>query len=269
MDVKDVQSVKTQISKGSTAQSKGATQQRALSRLTAEKVDISRAEPVSLNVQERTKPSGAQETRKKANDVINALNLVSDTTQEIDQMVQSLAGIAEQAASGALSESRISVLEQEADNLVREIKQRVETRGPQGENPLGGDPIKLEVEEELGKTLEVILPDTAKDAFGLQDVSLSPAENILRTRASIDSARQRLESLKEAVERSKSEVVEVVNAVDVALQNTEASSASIRDVDAALELSGKLRGSIDSQPDAALNANNFTEASLELLKGTE
>lgn len=269
MDVKDVQTVKAQIDKSSTSKGQGATRQRSVSRLTAEKVDLSRTESVSLDVQARSKPTPVQETRKKANSVISSLNLISDTTQEIDQMVQSLAGIAEQAASGKLSDNRIAVLEQEAGDLVREIKKRTELRGPQGENPLGGDPIKLVVEKELGKTLEVILPDTAKDVFGLKDVSLSPAENIIRTRASIEDARQRLESLKNAVDRSKVEVMEIVSAVDVAVQNTEASSASIRDVDAALALSGKLRGSIDSQPTEALQANNFTEASLELLKGTE
>lgn len=265
MEVKDAKAVKVDSGKTS-QQTPASARQRSVSALSAEKVNVGRSDEVSISNEGRSERTRETSTRERANNLINSINLVSDATDEISQLVGSLAGIAEQASSESVTPSRIQALEGEAREIVDAIKKRANTEVDGGGKPLAGDPLTIEAEEVLGETLEVILPDDSKNAFGLDNFPLSPAENIIKTRRSIEDARTRLEELKGAVNESKARVESVVANLDVALQNAEASTSSVRDLDQALQLTSQITGQIQSDPQAALSASQIEVESARKLQ---
>lgn len=262
MEVKVNESIRA-VSAQPQESSKRQGLQRALSSLSAEKVNITRADVVSIASE--SKGSGSTQERSRVNEIISSLNLVSAATDEIGKLVESVAGIAEQAASDSIEEGRIGVLEQEARQLVGEIQKRTELEVPEGTKPFSGDPIRFEVERVLDETLEVILPEVASDAFGLSGISLSPKESIIRTRVSVEEARVRLDELREAVRQNQDKIGRVLNQLDVAAQNAEAAESTVRSVERALELGNSIRTAVESDPVAALRATNLREDSVELL----
>ena len=214
------------------------------------------------------KPVDNGPLRSKINQVISAVNLASEATSEIARLVKSIGGIVEQVEDGKLSEPRAKILEKEANELVKEIRKQASSKTSEGLKPLAGDPIRLEVEEKLGKSLDLILPDSAKDAFGLSNITLSKKEAIIQTRVKVEEAEAGVEKLKKAVDETKSRVTKSVTEFDVAIQNKEASQVSVRDLDQALTLASRTSISISVNPEGALSSvGKLDESVLGLLKG--
>lgn len=210
--------------------------------------------------------SDRQSSRSKANDVISAINVADEAAKEIDSLVKSISGIAQQASED-IPEPRREILESEARELVSEIRKASE-RTSGGLRPLAGDEIILEVEQELGRTLEVILPDTASEGLGLGEISFTPKDGIINVVKSVAVARERLDELKEAISSAKSNIQSTIDELDVATQNVEASTASVRDVDQALTLASSTRLGISLNPTDALDSfGNLTQSALNLLEG--
>ncbi|MCI5065891.1 hypothetical protein MRY87_09220 [bacterium] len=240
-----------------------ASNQKPAAALSSEKVNVSRVDPVRVEVSQQ--PNRANSTRKSANDVINTLNVVSTITEEIDKIVTSLAGLADQASATDLPDSRRQILEDEAQQLLSALDERSQVQTDNGAKPLSGDPIELEVEEEFGKALKVILPETSKEQLGLGDIAISKVETILATRRSIGEARERLEELRSTVLETQNAVSEVLQRAEIASANQEASGSTIRDVDEALKLTGGIQSTISEQPAAALEAAQVSSSSIRLL----
>ncbi|NDC37351.1 MAG: hypothetical protein EBZ48_04790 [Proteobacteria bacterium] len=209
----------------------------------------------------------AGKVRDGANELIHSINLAAEATDAIGSMVKSIYGIVQQVSSDALPANRVSKLEEEANSLVDAIKTKVASAAHQHTNPLLGDPIRLEVEDEIGRTLDLVLPDHAKENFGLGAIDFSRKELIMSVRGAIERAQRQVEELKQAVGDSRKTVEATLNEVDVALQNAEAAQVSVRDLDAALQLVGRTSSVIRSNPASALSAyRGFRDGALELLE---
>lgn len=205
--------------------------------------------------------------RESANQLINSINVASEATAAIDSIVRSISGIVQQASSEGVPENRLSKLEAEAKSLIEAIKSQVASVSSGHTNPLLGDPIRLEVEQEIGRTLDFVLPDHAKENFGLGAIDFSRKDLIISVRTSIERAQREIEELKHAMGASRKTVESTLNEVDVALQNTEAAHATVRDLDAALRLVGSASGGIRSNPESALASyRGFSKRALELLE---
>ena len=199
------------------------------------------------------------------NRVINVVNVVADATNQISDLVDGIAGIAAQIEKGVTPQYE-EALATEAKGLVDAIKKTAQVK-TDGSQPLYGDPIRVELEQELGKTLDLIFPDVAKDALGLEKLALSPKDFILNTQAGLAEARKRLEELRQSVRDTVQAVRDTVNSYEVARQNSEASQFDIRDVDQALKLAFDTRNSIGTNPAVAMRSvGQFTGNALDLLK---
>ncbi|MCB0320757.1 MAG: hypothetical protein KDD60_07495 [Bdellovibrionales bacterium] len=262
MDVKEVPVAKAQQANLSNP---AVIARKSARELTADKIDTTRSESVSVELHSRSERT-TRPNREKANELINTLNVVSSATEEIDRLVTSLAGLAEQAAKPDLPESRREILDKEAKQLVEAIGNRVNVETPPGVRPLQGDAIRVEIEQELGKTLEIILPDATPEKLGISAISLSPAERIISTRVAIESARSRLEELRSSVDDTKQTISKVLTQQDIASANREASEVSLRDVDEALKLTGGIKQIINDDPESFVQASKLAEDSLRLLQ---
>lgn len=205
-------------------------------------------------VETQVRSTSKNQVRVKLNDVINASNVAKEATTQITKIVQSISGIIKQASQEDLPEKRKATLEAEANELVDEIRRTADTQASNGVKPLAGDKIRLEVEEKIGRTLDVILPDDAKNAFGLTEIDFSTRESIISTIANVKQAEASILRLRNAVDEASKNIESTAGTLDVALQNSEAADNTIRDLDEALKVAGKARGIITENPDKALKS---------------
>ncbi len=265
MEVNDVSKIKVQSSKAGQASS-GNSLQRSLTSLSADKVNVAKTEAVSVQVEARQSKDSNEtgNARKRANNFISLINGVDSATDELQGLVESLDGIVEQAEASDISESRSTVLEKEANEILGAIRDK-SIRRDSSSSDSSSETIRFEAEAELEKTLEVIFKESGDGALSLNKIALSPPENIIKTRASIKEAREQLARLRDAVDTAKSQAKELVDTVEVALQNAEASGTTVRDLDSALKLAGSIDSAISQNPDKAAEASRVNELSAKLL----
>lgn len=263
MDVKEVRN----NSKGS-PERQSVNLQKPSTLLSNSKVQIQRGKvDTDFKVKSSQNINHSAEIRQKLNEVINTVNFAVDTTNELKSIVNSIAGIASQASNDDLTQQRKTALEREANSLISEIKKKAETSTPEGIKPLLGDKIALDIEKKLGKTLEFVLPDSAKDSFGLNPVSFSRKDSIIATITNIKKAQEQIERLKNSVAEVKEQVKSKADEIDVMVQNTEASFASVRDLDQAIQLAGNTKVGIKTDPERALSSlGKLDSSALRLLE---
>ena len=265
MEVKDVQ--KLNQDPGQSVKQTTPGLQRALSALSSSKVPEDKFDRIDVEAVARPR-SSATNMRKDANDVIMEVNSASDAVQELEKLVKSIDGIVKQVDNGKLSDGRVVALEKEANQLVERIKEvaiAVPPSTPRASSREDGD--REEIERNLRRALDTIMPEEAKDGFGLGKISFSRKDSIIATVAAVVAARERIEGARESVETTREAVGQVVNTYEVAIQNAEAAEVTVRDVDQAVRLASEARSSIFRNPDNALDsAGPLSPRALELLK---
>lgn len=260
MEVKDVAKI--------AVSSQGATTQKQVSgrTLATPGVSVPQQDAVAMETQQRS--AGRSDVRARFNDLVNVVNIASDTTTDLEKIVKSLGGIVEQVQGGNLSQGRTTTLEAEANGLVEEIRKKAEGASYNGTKPLAGDRVRLEVEEKLGKSLELALPADARNGLGIGKLAFSNPESINNSIASVEAAQAKLKEIRSAVDSTLQTIKGSASLIEVASQNTEASQVSVRDVDDALSLAGKTSSGITKNPDAALASfSKLSTKALTLLQG--
>lgn len=265
MDVKDVPNTKDLATKPNSSPAQALQKSlRALASSTG--LELSRREAVSLAVEARRSSQGS-EVRARANDAINVVNVASEATSEIEKLVDSIGGIVEQASSPHISESRRKILEKEANQLVDEIRRKAQVKTSDGVRPLAGDKFSVATDVASKKPVDIKLPDGAKDAFGIGEITFSPDDAIPQARSTLARAKGEIEKLKDSVKATQDQVKSTVDAIEVALQNSESAQTSIRDVDEALRLAGNTKIGIARNPSDALSSvGNLQKKALDLLE---
>ena len=261
MDVRDVpRAWSTAVASSPNPESPESIKQTSTTRVDA-------SARLAADISTQSNPQRARPLRARFNDLVSAINVAHEATSQIEKLVKSLGGIVEQVSDRPLPEKRLRVLEDEANQLVDEIKKAAQASAPSGQRPLAGDPIRLEAEEQIGKALEVILPDDANKSFNLGQIKFSNKEAIINTRANVLVAEARARALREAVSQSSELVKNTADAIDVAAQNSEAAESNVRDINAAAELVSTTRRQIGQQPDTAVAAAGlFSSRIADLLK---
>ena len=265
MEVKDVQ--KLVHNPGQSTQEAAPGLQRALIALSGSKVPQETFDRVEVKSSVRSR-SDATTMRRDANDVIAEVNNASDSVRELEKLVRSIDGIVKQVDKGNLSEKRVAALEKEANQLVERIKELANSNpppaAPESEQV---DEKREKIERTLRRALDTIMPEEAKDGFGLGTITFSKKDSIVATVSAVAAARVRIEGAQETVQKTREAVGEVVTTYEVAIQNAEASEASVRDVDQAVKLASETRSSIFKNPENAIDsAGTLTPRALELLK---
>ena len=265
MEVKEVAVVSPEVRKLEDPAVKGQDNRAALSSLVASSLP-SHENAVRVSVPGNSSARSA-ELRKKLNEAIEHVNVAEEATSKLSDLVRSIGGIVEQASSQGTSSERRDVLQREGNDLLSEIRRTALTESIKGVRPLAGDEIRVEIEEKLGRVLDAVLPDDAKNAFGIAPIDFSTKETIINTVTQVKEAELQLAKLRDAVNKASMSVQDVAVEVDVAIQNTEASQASVRDVDQALKLAQTARRDIGDNPEAAVDvAGDLGERALGLLK---
>ena len=259
MDVKEFKEIEfSNRSAGSEIRETSLTRQRRIGSLT-NSIACRTPEAVKLDVDGNSRTKKTNDARNKANSIISTINLVQEATAEIGRLVKSIDGIAEQVESGDVSQERREILEAEANDLAAEIKRKAQDSS-KSIRPLPADEIRAEIEEKLGRTLDDIIPAEDGSTFEIGEIKLDMRENIVNVRTSVARAQQRIETLQRTVTKAATQVKEIIDAHDVAAQNSEASQVSIRELDDALNLALETGSRISHSPLEALQSAGSLES---------
>ncbi len=262
MDVKDISRVAASDGKAKEAK---ASRQRSMRSLSKSLNDVAPGAAVRVEGQ-NVAPKDKSELRGRLNAAISFQNVTSEATGKIAELVKSIEGIVEQASADPSAKEKLAKLETEGNGLLDEIKRIAKDTKVEGLRPLAGDEIRIEVEAKIGKILRTILPDDAKEAFGVSGLNFSTVDSIIGTRAAVAKAQQRFEELQKAVEKTSGTIQELTQTLEVAFQNSESADTSIRDLDEALKIAGQTRTVIAQEPTQALNSvGSINQKVLDLL----
>lgn len=263
--LKEVSGAKVKPAQDSAEVTKPGKQKLARSLATAQA--LTTITDVKVEVSKR-KPAESTELRTKANSVINAVNVAEEATAEIEKLVKSVGGIVDQAEKDETNTNRLSILESEAQQLVAEIKKQSQVdfkaKVSTPAAPIADD--RFRIEENLERTLQALFQEGATSAFGISDIALNRKENIINVRTSIQLARDRVSELRSKLSEAKEQVETSVVAFEVALENSQSATTSLRDVDEALRLATDTKSVIGKQPETAVNVSKITLNSLDLLQ---
>lgn len=250
MEVKDITKVGVQEVLSLTPQGNAQSEQHD----SADTHSVSTEAPPKdvVSISELSRREGQHEVVNKLNETISTLNVAVAGTAKIGNVFDSIEGLVEQAGGASADAQRH--LEVEANQLVDAISTIANSKSENGQKPLAGDTIELQIERSIGKTLTILLPDGAKNSFGLTDISFSPAENILATRNAVARAKAQFEALQGHVYQAVDAVKNTVNTVDVSLQNAEASRVTVRSLQNAIELSTSTSSEISANPEVAIDS---------------
>lgn len=229
--------------------------------------ELQSAKMQSVTVEIHAGKHASSEAMANLNEAIGVINVASKTVDEIDSYVRGIMGIVEQASEQGIPEPRVGILENEANQLVRAVRDAIKVEAPNGVHPLQGEPYKAELEQTLGKTLEVLLPDLSKDELGLGQIQLTTKDFIVSTRAVVMRSQERVQQLRQALQILTTTIKDTANEVDVAMQNVEASNPSLREVERALSFAGETGLHITKNPKEALGSvGTLSPYSLGLLR---
>jgi hypothetical protein len=240
MDIKDVSELPPQVAdvgRPTRVQSPAASRETPLSQLPAAEDydDLTVSAPVRAPVELR-----------KLNEAIEATNLATEAVTKIGQMLTGSQGTSAQSADSAdLTQ------EDTTDSVGTEVFKGAGADAP----PVGaadlGDSIRVELEEMLGKTLEIILPSSDGAASGFQAVNFSAKDLILDTVAKVEAARKGIEALRTKLALGVGTLQGSADAVSASGANS-SGTGRLRDVEQVWTAARETRDGITGQPELAL-----------------
>jgi hypothetical protein len=184
---------------------------------------------------------------------ISSVRITSEMIGRVERVVKSFQGVVEQREKEPQAH-RKERLEKEASSLLSALG---------NEYSIKSEKIKIQAEEVLGESLDLILPDLTVDKLGLASVSLK--DTILEIRKKVDQALGAINDAREELATVEKNVRDLVVKSEVARENKEASNASLRDLDSAFGQSSKVAKSIIKQGLNALDAVQEVKNPLSLL----
>lgn len=173
---------------------------------------------------------------------ISSVRVTSEMVGRVERVVKSFQGVVEQREKEPQAH-RKERLEKEASSLLSALG---------NEYSVKSEKIKIQAEEILGESLELILPDLTVDKLGLTSVSLK--DTIVDIRKKVDQALGAIDGAREEIATIEKNVRDLMVKSEVARENKEASNTSLRDLDSAFGQSSKVATSIVSQGSEALQA---------------
>lgn len=201
-----------------------------------------------------------------ATSVIEKVEEALQTTQEIGEIFQSIAGIVELADKEITERQKRERLQTEARELASQIEARLERISRTSLNPLPEEEQKRKKVEELLREIAELTPKSFGEYLSSADINLSSEQEIEATIRKVKRAKERIERLSGIVHETADIMKKAFTLTEIASENSTASEASIRELDEALRIAEETSLHINENPAAALGAIGLTKESLELLK---
>ncbi len=215
---------------------------------------------------------------RNAQDAISLIQIFEGGTTEIDNMLVRIRELAMHSANETLGVQERRMLDNEAQELKREITRIARTTVYADRELLAGESLHLEFQVGLNNNPErdriVFDPgDTnlTTDGLKLSDLSIGHKEDAQNSLDLLDQALGRVNELRARIGASQNRLQSTLNSQGVFLENLSAARSRIRDTDMAEESTANAREAILRQAGVAVlsQANETPKLALSLLRGSQ
>ena len=213
----------------------------------------------------------ATQAIRNASDGISAINIAEKALGKVGDVLARLSELASQSASGLVSNSQRSALQEEFTALVSEIDRISNTTTFNGVNLLsGGTTVDLQVglDGAANSRISFSTIDGSSSGIGLSSVAVSTAGAAQSALGFLTSAIANVASRRGTLGSVESRLNTAIANLRVARENFSAAESRIRDADVAEETANLTRSSILQQAGVAVlaQANQQPALALQLLR---
>ena len=208
---------------------------------------------------------------RNANDGLSALAIGDQALGKEGDILSRLAELASESATGTVSDTQRSAIQQEFTALVSEIDRISNTTAFNGVQLLSsGTTVDLQVglDSSSNSRISFSTVDGSSSGIGLSNVAVSTAASAQSALDSITSAIGSIASTRGTIGAIESRLQTAIANLQVANQNFQAAEAQIRDVDVAQETASFTQNTILQQAGVAVlaQANQQPALALQLLR---
>lgn len=207
---------------------------------------------------------------RNANDGISAISISEKAMGEVGDILTRLSELAQQSATGLVSDTQRSALQQEFSALVSEIERISNTTSFNGVNLLsGGTTINLQVglDGTTNSRLSFTTVDVSASSLSIGSLAVSSQPAAQSAIGTIISAIETIATKRGSLGAVESRLNTAIANLRVARENFAAAESRIRDADVAEETANLTRASILQQAGVAVlaQANQQPALALQLL----
>ncbi|MCI9470720.1 MAG: flagellin [Lachnospiraceae bacterium] len=229
-----------------------------------------------LNISEemRAQVTGLDQAFSNSQDGISLVETIEGSMTEVHSMLNRMVSLAVQSANGTYSEGDRETIQQEVDDLVREIVRIKDTTNFNGFPLLQGDQGKGTILLQIAETgvassqLEVKLPNLSEESLGIKDISVRTADEARAAIAELEKGIDYVSQQRGEVGAYENRLKATANNLNTMNSNISASESRIRDVDMAKEEMKRVKNDIFGESAQAMlaQANQVPEGLLPLLQ---
>lgn len=212
----------------------------------------------------------ASQAIRNANDGISAISIGEKALGKVGDILTRLSELAQQSATGLVSNTQRSAIQQEFSALVSEIDRISNSTSFNGVNLLsGGTTVSLQIglDSSTDSRIQFSTVDGSSSGFGLGTIAVSTQAAAQSSLATISSAIDTVATRRGTLGAIESRLNTAIANLRVARENFSAAEARIRDTDVAEETANLTRNSILQQAGVAVlaQANQQPQLALQLL----
>ena len=229
-----------------------------------------------LNISEemRAQVTGLDQAFSNSQDGISLVETIEGSMTEVHSMLNRMVSLAVQSANGTYSEGDRETIQQEVDDLVREIVRIKDTTNFNGFPLLQGDQGKGTILLQIAETgvassqLEVKLPNLSEESLGIKDISVRTADEARAAIAELEKGIDYVSQQRGTVGAYENRLEATANNLNTMNTNISASESRIRDLDMAKEEMKRVKNDIFGESAQAMlaQANQVPAGILPLLQ---
>ncbi|WYP28019.1 flagellin [Alkalihalobacillus sp. FSL W8-0930] len=225
---------------------------------------------LAISEKMRSQIRGLDMAERNALDGVSLMQTAEGAMQEVHSMLQRMRELAVQAANDTNDLTDRNQIQDEINELVKEIDSISEKTEFNSKKLLDGSltDIKFQIGPSSNQAVTFTIPAIDTKELGIDDLTVNSNANAEATIDSLDSAIAKVSSSRSTLGAIQNRLEHTINNLQVTKENLTSSESRIRDADMALEMTEFTRNNILNQSATAMlaQANQLPQGVLQLLQ---
>jgi len=235
------------------------------------RINSAKDDAAGLAVRElmRADVSVLQQGVRNAEDAVSLIQTAEGGMQTIDNLLNRMKQLAEQAATGTYSSAQRAIMDSESDELANEIERIAGSAKFNGITLLNSATGTVSVFfGGTGDTISISMQDMTKSGLGISALSINTAASAQAALTTLDTAIGDANTARAHFGAKMNRLQSTVEVLNIQAENLMSAESRISDVDVATEMAALTRNQVLAQAGVAMlaQANTMPQMALTLLR---
>ena len=223
---------------------------------------------LAISEKMRSQITGLTMAKKNAKDGISMVQTAEGALTEVHDMLNRMVELATQAANGTYATEDCGYLNQEFDQLKKEITRIGEKTRFNNQDIFTNSAVTLQIGEMKGDNLSFSVGALSAGAIGVDAASIGAATSAEASIKMINDAIKKVSSTRATLGATQNRLEHTINNLGVVIENVQDAESTIRDTDIAEEMMAYTKNNILIQSAQAMlaQANQVPQGVLQLLQ---